>query len=66
MKEPSKVEQMWDRVAGMVPKAAVAPWSLQPRGIQDGFIHAVNNFSATGDYSLAFMVFQNARKQGDV
>ena len=66
MKEASKVEQMWDRVAKMVPELMVAPWATQPRGVQDGFIHAVNAFSSTGDYTLAYMVFQNAKKQGDV
>ena len=61
-KEASLVEQMWDRVAGMVETPAL-PWSKQPRGVQDMFIQAVNVFGTTGDYTLAKMCFDNAVKK---
>lgn len=66
MKEPSKVEQLWNRVASMVPSTPAAPWVEQPRNVQDGFIHAVNEFTATGDYTLAYLVFQTAKQKSVV
>ncbi len=51
MKEPSKVEQMWDRVAGMVPKAAVASPSTRPAARWPGIEPFPSN---TSPYTIGF------------
>ncbi len=61
-KEPSKVEQMWDRLAAKMPSFNVAAWSKQSRVVQDSFIESLNHYSRTGDYTMSYLVMQQAAK----